>query len=234
MRLTISLGDQRCLSFWMTYARRWSSRAIRLLPFLREEALSCARLPAENARYPLVPLLRFTSRDIVLGARSKRLAIAEILSPCARPRLISSRSVLVRRRYLLCDCCIRIYCTHIRCVKSLTPSIKNDHDHVLTAKFSESKKYVSFVSTIDGVSEFVIYDLGTGVELIRTNTTSLYEKWGRRVVLGVGGDNSASWGKRLRSEDEMFGLGLENDSSDCPGCSIGAYINTQTWTIEKE
>src|SRR3989338_7877201 len=138
MRLTISLGDQRCLSFWMTYARRWSSRAIRLLPFLREEALSCARLPAENARYPLVPLLRFTSRDIVLGARPKRLAIAEILSPCARPRLISSRSVLVRRRYLLCDCCIRIYCTHIRCVKSLTPSYKFEGE-VSLLKFNDGE-----------------------------------------------------------------------------------------------
>src|SRR3989344_3808320 len=136
MRLTISLGDQRCLSFWMTYARRWSSRAIRLLPFLREEALSCARLPAENARYPLVPLLRFTSRDTVLGARPSRLAIAEIRSPCARPRLISSRSALVRRRYPLCDCCIRIYCTHIRCVKLLTPSSNKD-----CRFFSKSKSF---------------------------------------------------------------------------------------------
>ena len=151
MRLTISLGDQRCLSFWMTYARRWSSRAIRLLPFLREEALSCARLPAENARYPLVPLLRPTSRDTVLGARPKRLAIAEILSPCARPRLISSRSALVRRRYPLCDCCIRIYCTHIRCVKSLTPSMikyfiycrKSSEEEIPSSPtFSSSRKRV--------------------------------------------------------------------------------------------
>ena len=120
IRLTISWGDQRLRSFWMTYLRRRSSYASRLFPCLREEELAAARLPAENARYPLLPLLWFTSREIVLGARPNRRAMAEIVSPCTRPRLVSSRSALVRRRYPLCNCRIRIYCTHIRCVRCLT------------------------------------------------------------------------------------------------------------------
>src|SRR3989338_4385018 len=59
---------------------------------------------------------------MVLGARPRRRAIAEQLSPCARPRLASSRSSSVRRRYSVVFC-IRVYCTHTRCVKCLTPSL---------------------------------------------------------------------------------------------------------------
>src|SRR3989344_7944212 len=99
MCLTISRGDQRFLSFLMTYRRRRFSHTNRLLPFLRDEALRRDVFPAENARYPLFPLFRFTSRDIVLGARPKRRAIAESVSPCARSRLISSRSAFVSRQY---------------------------------------------------------------------------------------------------------------------------------------
>jgi len=90
------------------------------LPRLREEARRCARFPAENARYPLFPLLCWTSRATVLGARPNRRARAERLAPCARPRLTSSRSVAESRWYGLVNC-IRIHSTHIRCVKCLTP-----------------------------------------------------------------------------------------------------------------
>src|SRR3989338_1482686 len=103
--------------------RNSSSRVSRLLPPLREDARSVARFPALNARYPLTPLLRFTSRAMVLGARARRRAIAESVSLCARLRLTSSRSADVSRRYCFIVC-IRIYCTHIRCVKCLTPSSK--------------------------------------------------------------------------------------------------------------
>src|SRR3989344_7551936 len=103
--------------------RNSSSRVSRLLPPLREDARSVARFPALNARYPLTPLLRFTSRAMVLGARARRRAIAESVSLCARLRLTSSRSADVSRRYCFIVC-IRIYCTHIRCVKCLTPSNK--------------------------------------------------------------------------------------------------------------
>jgi hypothetical protein len=120
-RLTISRGDQRFRSFSRTYRRRRSSCINRLLPWLREEARTCARLPAENARYPLFPLLCCTSRATVLGARPNRRAMTERPVPCARPRLISSRSVDESRRYSVVVC-IRIHSTHIRCVKCLTPS----------------------------------------------------------------------------------------------------------------
>ena len=82
--MTISRGAQRFLLFSMMYC---PSRLF----------------PAEKARYPLVPLLRFTSLVLVLGARPKRHAIAEMVSPCARPRLVSSRSADENRRY--CVCC---------------------------------------------------------------------------------------------------------------------------------
>ncbi len=112
-------GDQRFRSFSMTYRRRRSSRVNRLLPCLREEARTFARFPAENARYPLFPLLCGTSRATVLGARPNRRAMAERPVPCARPRLTSSRSVDESRRYGVVVC-IRIHSTHIRCVKCLT------------------------------------------------------------------------------------------------------------------
>ena len=120
-RLTISRGDQRFRSFSMMYRRRRSSHVNRLLPCLREEARRFARFPAENARYPLLPLLRCTSRETVLGARPNRLAIAERPVPCARLRLTSSRSADESRRYCAVVC-IRIHSTHIRCGKCLTPS----------------------------------------------------------------------------------------------------------------
>ena len=72
----------------MTYRRRRSSCVNRLLPWLRKDARRCARFPAENARYPLFPLLCCTSRETVLGARPNRRAMAERPVPCARPRLI--------------------------------------------------------------------------------------------------------------------------------------------------
>ena len=120
-RLTISRGDQRFRSFSMTYRRRRSSRVNRLLPCLREQARTFARFPAENARYPLFPLLCCTSRETVLAARPNRLAIAERPVPCARPRLTFSRSADESRRYGVVVC-IRIHRTHIRCVRCLTPS----------------------------------------------------------------------------------------------------------------
>ena len=124
IRLTISRGDQRFRSFSITYERKRSSQIKRLLPPRREEDRSFARLPAENARYPLVPLLRFTSREIVLTLRPKRSAIADNVSLCARPRLTSSRSADESRRYCVVVR-IRIYCTHIRCVRCLTPGRKH-------------------------------------------------------------------------------------------------------------
>ena len=102
-----------------------SSRVNRLLPCLREEARRFARFPAENARYPLLPLLCRTSRETVLGARPNRLAIAERLVPCASPRLTSSRSADESRRYGVVVC-IRIHRTHIRCVRCLIPSYKRN------------------------------------------------------------------------------------------------------------
>ena len=120
-RLTISRGDQRFRSVSMTYRRRRSSCVNRLWPWLREEARTCARVPAENARYPLFPRLCCTSRATVLGARPNRRARAERPVPCARPRLISSRSAEESRRYRVVVC-IRIHRTPIRCVKCLTPS----------------------------------------------------------------------------------------------------------------
>ena len=126
-RLTISRGDQRFRSFSMTYRRRRSSCVNRLLPWLRENARTCARLPAENARYPLLPLLCGTSRATVLGARPNRRAMAERPVSCARPRLISSRSADESRRYRVVVC-IRIHHTYIRCVKCLTPSSEYGED----------------------------------------------------------------------------------------------------------
>jgi hypothetical protein len=126
-RLTIVRGDQRFRSFSMTYCRSRLSWVNRLLPSLREEARRCARFPAENARYPLFPLLCWTSRATVLGARPNRRAMAERLAPCARPRLTSSRSVAESRWYGVVIC-IRIHSTHIRCVKCLTPSYKKPFD----------------------------------------------------------------------------------------------------------
>jgi len=122
-RLTIARGDQRFRSFSLTYRRRRSSRVNRLWPCLREEARTFARFPAENARYPLFPLLCCTSRETVLGARPNRRARAERPVPCARPRLTSSRSAEESRRYCVVVC-IRIHSTHIRCVRCLTPSCK--------------------------------------------------------------------------------------------------------------
>ena len=123
-RSCTSLGDHSCSRASRTYRRRRSSWARRLLPRRRDEARTVAFLPAEKARYSLralrpPPLL--TSRQMVDGWRFKVRAISTCGVPAASPRLISSRSRFVRRRYCF-RCCIRIYCTHIRCVKYLTPS----------------------------------------------------------------------------------------------------------------
>ena len=103
------------------YRRRRSSRVNRLLPCWREEVRRFARFPAENARYPLLPLLCPISRETVLGARPNRLAMAERPVPCASPRLTSSLSADESRRYGVVVC-IRIHSTHIRCVRCLIPS----------------------------------------------------------------------------------------------------------------
>jgi hypothetical protein len=105
----------------MTYRRRRWSCVHRLVPWLRAEARTCARGPAENARDPLFPLLCCPSRATVLGARPNRRAMAESPVPCARPRLISSRSADDSRQYRVVVC-IRIHRTYIRCGKCLTPS----------------------------------------------------------------------------------------------------------------
>jgi hypothetical protein len=120
-RWTIARGAQRFRSVSMTYRRRRWSCVHRLVPWLRAEARTCARGPAENARDPLFPLLCCPSRATVLGARPNRRAMAESPVPCARPRLISSRSADDSRQYRVVVC-IRIHRTYIRCGKCLTPS----------------------------------------------------------------------------------------------------------------
>ena len=124
MRLTISRGDQRRRSFPRTYFRNLSSPASLFFPRLRDDAAARDRVPAENARYPLLPLFRFTSRDMVLTGLPNHSAMCEIVAPRARPRLISSRSIDEIRRYCFVVC-IRIYYSHIRCVKCLTLSYKH-------------------------------------------------------------------------------------------------------------
>ncbi len=56
MCLTIARGDQRFRSFSMTYPRRRSSPANRLLPCLREEARRSARFPP-SSRKRAIPAL---------------------------------------------------------------------------------------------------------------------------------------------------------------------------------
>ena len=158
-RLTIARGDQRFRSFSMMYRRRRSSHVNRLLPCLREEARRFARFPAENARYPLLPLLCCTSRETVLGARPNRLAIAERPVPCARPRLTSSRSADESRRYGVVVC-IRIHSTHIRCVRCLTPrfilarrfsltSLSNSSDLIKNVLLIDCHRYYPLVLKYD-------------------------------------------------------------------------------------
>ena len=133
MRLTISRGDQRRRNFPRTYFRNLSSPASLFFPRLRDDAAARDRVPAENARYPLLPLFRFTSRDMVLTALPNHSAMCEIVAPRARPRLISSRSIDEIRRYCFVVC-IRIYYSHIRCVKCVTPSMKKSLANMITKR----------------------------------------------------------------------------------------------------
>lgn len=104
-------GDHSKRTQRMTWRPRRCSWANRLLPFRRDEAADIACRPAENARYsPRLPLPRLTSREMVEGRLFNILAISENDLPAASPRLISSRSRFVRRRYVVC--CIRMDCTH--------------------------------------------------------------------------------------------------------------------------
>ena len=130
MRLTISRGDQCIRSLEVTYRQRRCSPVSLRLPCLRNLARSYARLLAEKARYPVMLLFLAISREMVPVVRPRLHAIAERCCPCARPRLISSRSADDIRRYCIC-CAIRIYCTHIRCVRCLTPStLKRREIHI--------------------------------------------------------------------------------------------------------
>ena len=52
----------------MIYARNRFSLLILRLPYRRDVAARAALRPAENARYPLLPLLRLISREMVAGS----------------------------------------------------------------------------------------------------------------------------------------------------------------------
>ena len=97
--LTICSGDQRATSFFVTYSRNGARPASIRLPSFLDEADARARLRAENARYPLLPLLRPTSRDTVPRSLPMRVAISTIPAPLANPLLISSRSRPESRLY---------------------------------------------------------------------------------------------------------------------------------------
>jgi len=137
------------------YRRRRSSRVNRLLPCWREEVRRFARFPAENARYPLLPLLCPISRETVLGARPNRLAMAERPVPCASPRLTSSLSADESRRYGVVVC-IRIHPTHIRCVRCLIPSHQKAQ-HLSALSLSQP------LSTCRPLSEITRHETGATV-----------------------------------------------------------------------
>jgi hypothetical protein len=86
--------------------RRRLSLSNRVLPLRRDPAEACARLLAEKARYPLFPLFLLTSRNIVTRCLPNSLDISDIDFPDAKDRLISSRSLLVIRKYFVV--CIRM------------------------------------------------------------------------------------------------------------------------------
>ena len=99
MRSEISSGDHSLFSDFRTYSHSLSLFDILLLPFLLEDAAAWERLLALKALYPVFPLFRLISREIVLELRPKCFAISTSGLFFAKNRLISSRSAFVRCRY---------------------------------------------------------------------------------------------------------------------------------------
>src|SRR3989338_1397205 len=102
MAMATCFGDQSFRSPSSTYRRRRGFPPIFVRPFRRCDARYRAWDAAAWARYPRFrSRIRRTSRKTVLGARASDAAIFLIESPQANPRLISSRSGVERRRYLV-------------------------------------------------------------------------------------------------------------------------------------
>src|SRR3989344_8473196 len=95
----ICSGDQRAMIFSRTYSRNEVHSMSMRLPSFLDDADTRARLRAEKARYPLLPLFRAISRDTVPRSLPMRAAISTAPLPAANPLLISSRSRLESRSY---------------------------------------------------------------------------------------------------------------------------------------
>src|SRR3990167_2797904 len=100
--MAICEGDQNRRRPCSTYRRRRGFPPSLVLPFLRSDDLYLESEAAAWARYPrLKSRWLLTSRMTVLGERASDAAIFLNESPQANPRLISSRSSIDRRRYLV-------------------------------------------------------------------------------------------------------------------------------------
>jgi hypothetical protein len=110
----------------------------------------------------------------------------------------------------------------------------NDQNVNETVMFSPSKKYVSAVWRDNrGVSTIVVYDLAISTVLFTVGINELSEKYIlRKVDLWKGNTNSIHWSQT--NGMEVLAMELENVTSDCPGCAVNAFVNTNTWEVEKE